>query len=126
GAVAIPPLDWRVVAFTIGLAILTGIVFGLFPALQTSKPDLVTTLKDASGRSGTAVRHTRIRSALVVVETALALVLLVGAALLIRSFMGLRSVDAGLDPRNVFTFQTSLSGTSYLTTAAVSNFSEQV
>jgi predicted permease len=126
GAVAIPALDWRVVAFTLGLAVATGIVFGLFPALQTSKPDLVTTLKDASGRSGTAVRHKRLRSALVVVETALALVLLVGAALLIRSFVGLRSVDAGIDPHNVQTFQTSLAGTSYSTTAAVSSFSTQV
>jgi predicted permease len=126
GAIAIPPLDWRVIAFTLGLAVITGIVFGLFPALQTSKPDVVTMLKDASGRSGTAVRHKRVRSALVVIETALALVLLVGAALLIRSFVGLRSVDAGLDPRNIFTFQTSLAGTSYSTTAAVSNFSNQV
>jgi putative ABC transport system permease protein len=126
GAVAIPALDWRVVAFTLGLAVVTGIIFGLFPALQTSKPDLVTTLKDASGRSGTASKHKRVRSTLVVIETALALVLLVGAALLLRSFMGLRSADAGLDPHNVFTFQTSLSGTSYLTTAAVSNFTEQV
>ena len=83
-------------------------LFGLFPALQTSKPDLVSTLKEASGRSGTGVRHKRVRSALVVAEMALALVLLVGAALLIRSFVGLRSVDPGFDPRNVFTFQTSL------------------
>src|SRR5204862_5843547 len=113
-------------AFTLALALVTGVVFGLFPALQTSKPDLVTTLKDASGRSGTAVKHKRVRSALVVIETALALVLLVGAALLIRSFMGLRSVDAGIDPRKVFTFQTSISGTSYLTKAAVSNLSEKV
>jgi len=126
GAVAIPALDWRVVAFTLGLAVATGIVFGLFPALQTSKPDLVVTLKDASGRSGTASKHKRLRSALVVIETALALVLLVGAALLLRSFIGLRSVDTGVDPHNVFTFQTSLAGTSYVTTAAVSNLSEQV
>ncbi|HEV3139769.1 MAG TPA: ABC transporter permease [Vicinamibacterales bacterium] len=126
GGVMIPALDWRVVAFTLALAVVTGIVFGLFPALQTSKPNLVSTLKDASGRSGTAVRHKRVRSALVVIETALALVLLVGAALLIRSFLGLRSVDAGLDAHNVFTFQTSLAGTSYSTTANVSNFSTQV
>ena len=66
-----------------------------FPALHTSRPDLVSTLKEASGRSGTGVRHKRIRSVLVVVETALAVVLLVGAALLIRSFVGLRSVDPG-------------------------------
>jgi len=126
GAITVPPLDLTVVAYTLGLAAVTGLVFGLFPALQTSKPDLVTTLKDASGRSGTAVRHKRVRSGLVVLETALALVLLVGAALLIRSFLGLRSVDSGLDPRSVFTFQTSLAGTPYSTTAAVSNFSDQV
>ncbi len=126
GAIVIPALDWRVMAFTLGLAVLTGIVFGLFPALHTSKPDLVSTLKEASGRSGTAVRHKRVRSALVVIETALALVLLVGAALLIRSFVGLRTVNSGLDAHNVFTFQTSLAGTSYSTTALVSNFSNQV
>jgi len=126
GVTRVPALDWRVTAFTLGIAVLTGIAFGLFPALQTSKPDLVSTLKEASGRSGTAVRHKRVRSALVVVETALALVLLVGAALLIRSFVGLRSVDAGIDPRNVFTFQTSLAGTSHSTTAAVESLTTQV
>ena len=110
--IVIPPLDWRVLAFTMALALLTGIVFGLFPALHTSRPDLVSTLKEASGRSGTGVCHKRIRSALVVVETALSVVLLVGAALLIRSFVGLRSVESGLDARNVFTFQTSLAGSS--------------
>jgi predicted permease len=125
-AVVIPPLDWRVTAFTIGVSLLTGLLFGLFPALHTSKPDLVSTLKEASGRSGTGLRHTRVRSALVVAETALALVLLVGAALLIRSFVGLRSVDPGLDPRNVFTFQTSLAGGAYSTTASVSAFTTQV
>src|SRR6185436_17746942 len=96
-AVLIPALDWRVTAFTVGVSLLTGLLFGLFPALHTSKPDLVSTLKEASGRSGTSLRHTRVRSALVVAEMALALVLLVGAALLIRSFAGLRSVDPGLD-----------------------------
>ena len=126
GSIVIPVLDWRVTAFTIGLALVTGIVFGLLPALHTSKPDLVSTLKEASGRSGTGLRHKRVRSALVVAETALALVLLVGAALLIRSFVGLRSVDSGLDPHNVFTFQTSLAGTMYSTTASVSNLTTQV
>ncbi len=125
-AVVIPALDWRVTAFTIGVSLLTGLLFGLFPALHTSKPDLVSTLKEASGRSGTGVRHTRVRSALVVAETALALVLLVGAALLIRSFVGLRSVDPGFDPRNVFTFQTSLAGGAYSTTASVAAFTTQV
>jgi predicted permease len=125
-AIVVPSLDWRVTAFTIGVSLLTGLLFGLFPALHTSKPDLVSTLKEASGRSGTSLRHTRIRSALVVAEMALALVLLIGAALLIRSFVGLRSVDSGLDPRNVFTFQTSLAGGAYSTTASVSNLTTQV
>ena len=80
-AIVIPALDWRVTAFTIGVSLMTGLLFGLLPALHTSKPDLVSTLKEASGRSGTAARHTRIRSGLVVAEMALALVLLVGAAL---------------------------------------------
>ena len=125
-AIVIPALDWRVMAFTIGVSLLTGLLFGLFPALHTSKPDLVSTLKEASSRSGTGLRHTRIRSALVVAEMALALVLLVGAALLIRSFVGLRSVDPGLDPHNVFTFQTSLASGAYSTTASVSTFTTQV
>src|SRR5437867_1435706 len=122
----IPPLDWQVAAFTLGLSVLTGILFGLFPALQTSKPDLASTLKEAGGRSGTGSRHKRVRSALVIAETALALVLLVGAALLIRSFVGLRSVDPGVDAHNVFTFQTALGGSSYSTTAAVDTFTTQV
>jgi putative ABC transport system permease protein len=125
-AIVVPSLDWRVTVFTIGLSLLTGLLFGLFPALHTSKPDLVSTLKEASGRSGTGLRHARIRSGLVVAEMALALVLLVGAALLIRSFMGLRSVDPGFDPHNVFTFQTSLTSGAYSTTASVSNFTTQV
>ena len=124
--VLVPALDWRVTAFTIGVSLLTGLLFGLFPALHTSKPDLVSTLKESSGRSGTSLRHTRVRSALVVAEMALALVLLVGAALLIRSFVGLRSVDPGFDPHNVFTFQTSLAGGAYSTTARVSDFTTQV
>ena len=86
----------------------------------------MSTLKESSGRSGTGLRHTRVRSALVVAEMALALVLLVGAALLIRSFVGLRSVDPGFDPHNVFTFQTSLAGGAYSTTASVSAFTAQV
>jgi predicted permease len=124
-AIVVPALDWRVTAFTVGVSLLTGLLFGLFPALHTSKPDLVSTLKEASGRSATG-RHTRVRSVLVIAEMALALVLLVGAALLIRTFVGLRSVDPGLDPHNVFTFQTSLAGGAYSTTASVSNFTTQV
>ena len=123
---AIAILDWRVALFTIGVSVLTGVVFGLFPALQTSKPNLASSLKEASGRSGTGLRHNRVRSVLVISEVALALVLLIGATLLIRTFVGLRSVNPGFDAHNVLTFQTSLAGGAYGTTAKVDNFSTQV
>ena len=125
-AAAIPLLDWRLASFTIGLSVLTAILFGLFPALHISKPDLSSALKESSGRSGTGLRHNRARSLLVIAEMALALVLLVGAALLIRTFVGLRSADPGLDARNVLTLQTSLAGGAYTTTAKVDNFTAQV
>ncbi len=113
---AIPLLDWRVAAFTVGTALLTGLLFGTFPALQSSRTDLASNLKEAGGRSGTGLKHNRVRSALVVTEVALALVLLVGAALLIRTFAGLENANTGIDPRNVLTLETSLAGGSYSST----------
>ena len=71
-------------AFTLAVSLVTGIVFGLFPALEASRADLSLTLKESGGRSGSGFRQNKARSILVVVEVALALVLLVGAALLIR------------------------------------------
>ena len=123
---AVPVLDWRVALFTITVSMLTGIVFGLFPALHTSKPNLSSALKEASGRSGTGLRHNRVRSVLVVSEVALALVLLIGATLLIRTFVGLRSVNPGFDAHHVLTLQTSLAGGAYGTTAKMDRFSTQV
>src|SRR5207248_5171063 len=64
-------LDWRVVLFTIVVSLATGVIFGLIPALQSSKTDLTTTLKESSGRSGTGFRQNKIRSVLVVVEVGL-------------------------------------------------------
>jgi predicted permease len=122
----IPPLDWRVALFTLGLALATGILFGLFPALHTSKPDLASTLKEGGGRAGTGLRHARARSLLVVTEVALALVLLIGAVLLIRTFVGLRTVNPGLDARNVLTLETSMAGGTYATTAKVDTFVTQM
>jgi predicted permease len=126
GARAIPLLDSRVAAFTVGVSLLTGVFFGLVPALSTSKLDLSSMLKEARGRSGTGLRHNRVRSVLVVTEVALALVLLVGAALLIRTFVGLRTVNPGIDPKNVLTFATPLAGGAFTTTASVHNFTTQV
>jgi predicted permease len=112
-------LDWRVVAFTIAISVVTGLVFGLIPALQTSRTDLTTTLKESSGRSGTGFRQNKMRSALVVVEVALALVLLIGSALLIRTAVALGRVDPGFDTHNVLTLKMSLKGVQYEKAEAV-------
>jgi len=103
-------LDWRIVTFTLGLSLVTGIVFGLVPALQSSRADLNSTLKESSNRSGTGLRHHKTRALLVITEMALALVLLVGAALLIRTFLAIREVNPGFDAHNVVTMRMSLTG----------------
>ena len=101
-------LDWRVLAFTLALSVLTGVVFGLIPALQASRTDLGATIKESGSRTGTGVRHNRTRSVLVVVEVALALVLLVGSALLVRTAVAMRTVNPGFDPRNVLAMRMSM------------------
>jgi len=118
-------LDWRVVAFTAAISIVTGILFGLFPALQISSPEVASTLKEANGRSATGRKQNRIRKALVAGEMALALVLLVAAVLLIRTFTGLSTVNPGFDSHHVVTLQTSLAGARYAGTQKVDNFTVQ-
>jgi predicted permease len=112
-------VDWRVLGFTLGIALLTGILFGLFPAIGASRPDLNSTLKESSNRSGSGFRQNKARSLLVISEVSLALVLLVGAALLIRTFIALRAVNPGFDPRNVLTLEMSLTGDQFKKTAGV-------
>jgi putative ABC transport system permease protein len=112
-------LDWRVVLFTIGIAVATGLIFGLIPALHSSKADLTTTLKESAGRSGSGFRQNKVRSVLVVVEVGLALVLLIGSALLIRTAMALGRVDPGFDARNVLTMRMSLKGDQFNKAEAV-------
>jgi len=112
-------LDWRVLGFTIAVALGTGILFGLIPALQSSKADLTTTLKESSGRSGTGFRQNKARSLLVVIEVALALVLLIGSALLIRTALALAHVDPGFDASNVLTMRMSLTGPRFQKSEAV-------
>jgi putative ABC transport system permease protein len=116
---ALVSMDWRVVVFTLALSLLTGIVFGLIPALQSSKADLTATLKESSGRSGSGFRQNKARSILVIVEVALALVLLIGSALLIRTSLALGRVDPGFDVRNVITMRTSMTGPQYQKSEAV-------
>ena len=98
-------LDGRVLIFTLAASLLVGILFGLTPALKTSQSDLHETLKEG-GRGSTGARH-RTQSVFVVVEMAVALVLLAGAGLMIRSLAKLWSVDPGFDPSHVLTFNTS-------------------
>jgi predicted permease len=112
-------LDWHVVVFTVLVSLATGIIFGLIPALQSSKADLTTTLKESSGRSGTGFRQNKMRATLVVIEVALALVLLVGSALLIRTAMALGHVDPGFDTHNVLTLKMSLKGARFEKAEAV-------
>ena len=112
-------LDWRVLGFTLALSMLTGILFGLVPALQSSRPDLSSTLKESGNRSGTGLRHNKTRALLVATEMALALVLLIGAALLIRSFIAIRQVNPGFDARNVLTMRLSLTGPQFDNPASV-------
>jgi putative ABC transport system permease protein len=117
-------LDWRVLAFTLAISLLTGVVFGLFPALSASRADLNSTLKESSNRSGTGFRQGKARAALVVSETSLALVLLIGAALLIRTFIALRGVDPGFDAHNVLTMEMSLNGDQFQKTAGVAQLAQ--
>ena len=112
-------LDWRVVVFTILVSVITGILFGLIPAFQISRIDLSSTLKENSGRSGTGFRQNKARALLVVSEMAFALILLVGSALLIRTFVALRSVNPGFDPHNVLTMRMSLTGPRFEKTVGV-------
>jgi predicted permease len=116
---ALVGLDWRVVVFTLSVSLITGLIFGLVPALQSSKSDLTSTLKESAGRSGTGFRQNKVRSVLVVVEVALALVLLIGSALLIRTAVALGRVDPGFDTRNVLTLRMSLKGAQYEKSEAV-------
>jgi predicted permease len=109
-------MDLRVLAFTLALSILTGIIFGLAPALRTSRVDLISTLK-AGGRSsssgGLSVRHDKLRGVLVIAELAVSLTLLAGAGLLIRSFVQLLKVPPGFRPDSVVSMQVSASGPEY-------------
>ena len=112
-------LDWRVVSFTILVSLVTGVLFGLIPALQASRTDVNIALKEGSGRAGTGFHHNKVRELLVVSELALAVILLIGSALLIRTFVALRSVKPGFDPHNVLTMRMSLTGPRFEKTAAV-------
>jgi predicted permease len=119
-------LDWLVVSFALGLALLTGLVCGLAPAFAAIRTSVNETLKD-SGRTGTSGSgHARLRSALVVGEIAVALVLLTASGLLLRSFARMRSVDVGFRPDHTLTAFYVLPQKEYASQAVIDEFSDEL
>ena len=112
-------VDLNVLLFTLAISLLTGILFGVVPAISSSRKNLAAILNESSNRGGVGLRSGKTRSLLVVTEMALALVLVIGAALLIRTFVKLQSVDPGFDTHNVLTMAMSISGDRFLKTSAV-------
>jgi putative ABC transport system permease protein len=112
-------LDWRVLTFGVALSLATGALFGLVPALVSARVDLNTVIKSAGSRSGRDRRDGGIRSGLVLLEIMLAVVLLIGASLLIRTSIELNRVDGGYRADHVLVLRTALSGQAYASTASV-------
>src|ERR1019366_8581229 len=119
-------MDARILVFALAVSLLTGVLFGLVPALQISRTDLNAELREGSGRTSAGARRQRTRNTLVVFETALSLVLLVGAALMIRTFLALRNVQPGFQAASVLTMSTSLAGQKYETAAGVERLATEV
>jgi len=120
-------IDGQVLAFTTAVAVVTGLLFGVVPAVQSARPNLNETLRDAGARGSSAGRaRQRLRSGLVVGEVALSLVLLVGAVLMIKSFLGMQSVKPGFDPGNLLTMRVTLSGPAYDSTYKRAAFWDRV
>ena len=108
-------IDWRVLGFTLGISVLTGLIFGLAPAHHSAKNELVESLKDGGRGTSEGARRNRVRNLLVVSELAVAVVLLVVAGLLIQSLWRLQSVTSGLQPHNVLTFNVAVPEIKYNT-----------
>jgi putative ABC transport system permease protein len=106
-------IDPAVLLFTLGIALLTGVAFGLAPALLASRTNFSSALKEGGRDTSTTSRGSRVRSALVVSEVALALMLLIGAGLLIKSFVNLQHVDPGFNPKNVLRVDITIPRTRY-------------
>ena len=112
-------LDWRVLGFALALSMLTPILFGLVPALRSARGDLSTALKEDGDRTGTGSRQSKTRVALVTVQMTLAVVLLIAAALLMRTFVAVQQVNPGVDTRNVLTMRMLFAGPQLETAAGM-------
>jgi len=119
-------LDPVVFGFTFGMTLLTGVLFGLLPALRFSRPDLNDALKEGGRSSGANLGRSRLRSALVVAQVALAIVLLTGAGLMVRSFVNYLRVDPGFDPKNLLTLEYRVPRNKYPEPKQQQQFHEQV
>jgi predicted permease len=121
-AEAVIRLNGTVLLFSLGVAVLTALIFGLFPSLQAARRDLNEPLRDSGKGSGAGFRRVRVRDAIVVGEVAVSLALLVGAGLLMRSFVALREVDLGLQPDHVLVARLPLPPERYKTVTQLSGF----
>src|SRR5262249_18305115 len=118
--------DTRVFVFTLGISVLTGFIFGIVPAIQTARPVLSETLKDGSRGLTGSLSHNRGRTFLMVGDIALSLVLLIGASLLVKSFMRLLDVKPGFSAANIMTMKLAFSQTLYPDGAHQKAFFQQV
>jgi predicted permease len=118
-------VDLRVFAFAFAITLVTGILFGLAPALGAARTNLVESLKESGQKSATGASHARLRSALVVAQVALALMLVVASGLLVRTFYRLLASDSGFRPDHVLAFEISLPSTKYPDREAIARFYEQ-
>jgi predicted permease len=119
-------LDLTVIAFTLVLAIATTLLFGLAPALRTRRVDLVESLREGGHNATVGSRRLRLRGALVAVEVALAVVLVIGAGLMIRTLAALAEIDLGFNPDRVLTMRVTIPGSKYRTNENVVNFFDEL
>jgi putative ABC transport system permease protein len=118
--------DWRVFSFALGIGAFSSVLFGLLPAFQASNPRLVDALKEGGRTGAGGAKGQRMRNSLVIAEVALALVLLIGAGLMMRSFMFLQKTDIGMDPSRTLTFRVGLPEAQFPENETAPRFFEQL